>query len=152
MDMVFISGASGLWCNILFARYGVPIVSSLSKGRIFGLRYASTWWRDVSLLESKKDDPPKKFEKGLIRKVGSGLHTSFWHDSWIGNIPLKIIFHKLFPISRVQDGVVGKGVGGWRVALLRSLYKGILFYSWGFLLAEFLSILHNVLLSEERDM
>lgn len=50
----------------------------------------------MSILGSKKDDPPNSFEKGMIRKVGSGLHTFLLSDPWIKNIPLKIMFCVIF--------------------------------------------------------
>lgn len=46
----------------------------------------------MSLLGSKKSDHPNWFEAGLLKKVGLGIHTSFWEDPWIENILLRLDF------------------------------------------------------------
>lgn len=41
-------------------------------------------------------------------KVGSASQTSFWKDSWLGIIPLKIKFSGLFSNSPQSNGMVGE--------------------------------------------
>lgn len=56
----------------------------------------------VSLLVSNENDPSNWFELGLLKKVGSGLLTSFRGHLWLGSIALKIRFQSLFFISEIQ--------------------------------------------------
>jgi len=35
----------------------------------------------------------------VSRKVGHGLHTFFWYDRWVGNVPLRKRFPRLFDLS-----------------------------------------------------
>lgn len=91
-----LSGASSIWCDILTTRYGVSYMSTIMGGRVRCFRSASLWWRGVSLLEGKLDDSSDWFRDGLSLKVCSGLLTSFWEDSWVGNIPLHLKFPRLF--------------------------------------------------------
>lgn len=71
------SGASGLCNNILFARYGHSIVTSLRGGRSARSRSMSYWCKGVSLIGSKKENPHNSLEIEFVKKVGSGLQTSF---------------------------------------------------------------------------
>ncbi|CAK8576725.1 unnamed protein product [Lathyrus sativus] len=66
----------------------------------------------MSLFRSIKDDPPNWFEFGLVKKVETCLQASFWKDHWIGSIPLKTRFQRLFPIFQRQDDIVGE-IGSW---------------------------------------
>lgn len=61
----------------------------------------------VSLLGSKEDDPYDYFSCIISKKPGSGLHTSFWDEPWVESIPLKIMSHRLFIISKPRDRIVG---------------------------------------------
>nr|GEV23854.1 retrovirus-related Pol polyprotein from transposon TNT 1-94 [Tanacetum cinerariifolium] len=67
------------------------------------------------------------FKSSFVRKVSSGVHTSFWHDPWCGNgIPLKALFSRLYGLENNKEckvfarwclvnGVWG-GVWDWRFA------------------------------------
>lgn len=52
-----LSDVFALWVDILVSRYGISRVTSLDGDRALGHRSLSTWWKGVSLLGSKKDDP-----------------------------------------------------------------------------------------------
>lgn len=52
-----ILGASGLWRYILVARYGASIVSSRRGDRDSSFQNSSPWWKGLSFLSSKKEDP-----------------------------------------------------------------------------------------------
>ena len=58
------------------------------------------------LFLGSKRNPSSWFELGLVKKVGYGLSTSFWEDSWLGIVLLKIIFQRLFSISQLPKGLV----------------------------------------------
>lgn len=117
------SGASGIWCDILTARYGVSYMSTIMGGRVRCFRSASSWWRGVSLLEGNLDDSSDWFRDGLSLKVCFVLLTSFWEDSWVGNIPLHLKFPRIFFLFLIRapnlwgrsgdgKGRVGYGISG----------------------------------------
>lgn len=89
----------GLWCDIFFACYGPSCLHSFHSGKEFHLVSMSSLWKGVSLLRVKRGDPSNWFEDDLFRMIGSGLQTYFWHDLWIGEVPLVQSFHRLFTIS-----------------------------------------------------
>ncbi|GAU27401.1 hypothetical protein TSUD_356360 [Trifolium subterraneum] len=39
------------------------------------------------------------FSEGVVRKVGNGSSTAFWFDPWVGGLPLKDRYHRLFQVS-----------------------------------------------------
>lgn len=73
-----------------------------------------------------------------MRKVESGLSTTFWHDIWVGNAPMSSRFHRLFTISQRKYGKVsdlgrcerGKVVWdlGWRRYFF--IYKEVMVYDF----------------------
>lgn len=70
----------GIWFDILVAKYGVSLVTSLCGGRDSGLCLVPSWWGGISLLGSKKDNPLNWFERGLVKRVGSSLKIVIWED------------------------------------------------------------------------
>lgn len=88
------SGASGLWFDIMVSRCGVSLVTSLCGCRGFGFCIVSSWQRGISILGSKKDYPLNYFERGLVKRVEFGLRIYFWVDPLIGYINLKVISPK----------------------------------------------------------
>lgn len=146
------SGVSGLWVDILVSRYGLSKVSSLDRGRSLGSNLVSTWWKGVSLIGSKKEDPPNWFENGLVRKIGSGLSTSFWHDFWVDNSPLSSRFYRLFTISHRKSGLVGE-MGRWdegKVLWDLGWSRSFFIYEEP-MVEEFFLLLQGFQFSEERD-
>ena len=63
---LLISGAYDLWRDVLVAHYGDFVVSSLMGGRYSGFRKVSSWWKGVSLLNSKRDYPSDRFVDSII--------------------------------------------------------------------------------------
>jgi len=108
-----------LWFKVLSARYG------LEEGRVKGGgREASWWWRDVHVLCSEA-----WFRHNVSRVLGNGKNTWFWSEVWVGDVPLRDKFPRLFELSLVKDmsvfdmcllgwgWMVGRGRGGgdsWR--------------------------------------
>jgi len=63
------------------------------------------------------------FKWGAIHKVHNGVRTSFWHDIWVGDAPLRVQFPALFNMCRNPDATVDSCYfeGEWEVELRRSL-------------------------------
>ncbi|GAU35310.1 hypothetical protein TSUD_389350 [Trifolium subterraneum] len=82
------------------------------EGGLGGLRRASCWWRNVSLLGDPEDAISDWFSEGVTKKVGNGHLTSFWFDPWLGGVPLRTRFQKLFQVSDQSVSTVGE-MGSW---------------------------------------
>lgn len=72
------------------------------------------------------------FRWGAINKVNNGKGTLFWKDTWLGDVPLSIKYHKFFEKCGEKDALVADYFveDDWEVDLLRPLMSGDL-YSWG---------------------
>ncbi|PNX57881.1 hypothetical protein L195_g050629, partial [Trifolium pratense] len=44
---------------------------------------------------------------GVVRKLGNGSSTAFWFDPWVGGLPLKDQYHRLFHVSEQCLELVG---------------------------------------------
>lgn len=71
-------------------------------------------------FSSKNDYPPNWFEMGFVKKIGLDLQTSFWEESWIWIMPLKIRFQRVYTISQIQEGFVVRYEGGNMAGFLES--------------------------------
>ncbi|MCI08317.1 putative ribonuclease H protein, partial [Trifolium medium] len=89
-----ISGGVGLWRDIILARYGSLFPSPHLGGRLRGLKRASCWWRNVSLL----GDP----EDAILD----------WFDPWLVGALLRTQFQRLFQVSDQSASTVGE-MGSW---------------------------------------
>ncbi|GAU49224.1 hypothetical protein TSUD_282750 [Trifolium subterraneum] len=103
-----ISGGVGFWRDVILARYGSLSPSPHIGGRLDGLRRASCWWRNVSLLGDPEDAISDWFSEGVTKKVGNGHLTSFWFDPWLGGVPLRTQFQRLFQASDQSASTVGE--------------------------------------------
>jgi hypothetical protein len=65
----------------------------------------SNWWK--SLINLDKEVPGKNWlMESIRRKVGDEAKTPFWTSKWIGNVPLAMVFPKLFSLSNHKEGMV----------------------------------------------
>lgn len=69
------------------------------------------------------------FSNLLVRKVGDGEDTLFWHVSWVQSGSLKNRFDRLFMLSKNKNarvsevGVWEEGVWRWKWAWRRILFQ-----------------------------
>ncbi|XP_039686992.1 uncharacterized protein [Medicago truncatula] len=85
----------GLWYQVLVARYGVR------DGRLEdGGRSGSIWWMEVRRIrDGISGGGDGWFEGCVVRRVGDGEGTLFWHDRWCGDVPFPIRFSRLFGLA-----------------------------------------------------
>jgi hypothetical protein len=89
-----------------------------------GGRSGSSWWREVSRIRDGVDEVVGRgwFAEGVERRVGSGVETFFWSDPWLGGVPLRERYPRLFDFvsSQVEYGSGDEcfrvGVWRWSVA------------------------------------
>jgi len=57
----------------------------------------STWWRSICrICEELGEGVGRWFDDNIRRVVGDGRNTLFWYDTWLGKIPLRLKFPRLF--------------------------------------------------------
>ena len=89
------------------------------------------------------------FEESIQVKIGNGFKTYFWSDCWVGAVPLRDRFRRLFDLSVYKEKTMaemcllgwgeGEDVWGWRHRLL----------AWEEdLMKQCISLLSNVILQE----
>ncbi|MCH79829.1 hypothetical protein A2U01_0000587, partial [Trifolium medium] len=112
--------------------------------------FAPLWWRDICSIGSNLNH--NWFLQGVVKKLGNGLHTSFWRDTWVGEVPLWDCFPRLFSISSQKEASVAEvrsshnGIVGWRLDWRR------MFFEWEqVLFNDLLEIINPVSISEEED-
>ena len=68
--------------------------------------------------------------------VGDGSRIKFWHDSWCGELPLRVQFPELFRLARVLEAIVADHIcyiGSnchWDITICRPVHDWEL--SWSF--------------------
>ncbi|GAU32676.1 hypothetical protein TSUD_218530 [Trifolium subterraneum] len=107
-----ITGGQGIWRDILVARYGSLFPSPHLGGCPNGFRGVSLWWKDVSLLGGVSVSRSEWFSGRVTKKVGNGSSTAFWFDPWLGGMPLKDRYHRLFVFSEQCLELV-ENIGSW---------------------------------------
>jgi len=84
----------GLWYQVLKARYGEEGGRVREAGR-----HSSLWWRMVCKVRGgAREGEGNWFEGNVRRQVGDGIGTLFWFDHWIGEMPLRFKFPRLFDL------------------------------------------------------
>ncbi|GKA98844.1 RNA-directed DNA polymerase, eukaryota [Tanacetum coccineum] len=126
----FLSQDGSLWSHVICAIYG-PRLESHS----FCIN--STWGsilRESQVLASKGFD----FLSHCKLRVGNGLNTRFWLDTWILDMPLRVRFPRIYALDSVKEDLMSlldavslpssldrwycdfNGDGGFRVKEIRS--------------------------------
>jgi hypothetical protein len=63
---------------------------------------ASNWWKNIVDLD-KVVPGNNWFVESVIRKVGNGNSTLFWSTKWIGEVPLALVYPRLYSLSNQKD-------------------------------------------------
>lgn len=63
-------------------------------------------WKSLCAKIQKISNSMNLALNGLRKKIGNGLQTLFWLDSWLGPSPLKQMFPRLFTITTHQQASV----------------------------------------------
>ncbi|XP_010678560.1 uncharacterized protein LOC104894092 [Beta vulgaris subsp. vulgaris] len=63
-------------------------------------------WRSICAAILNHADAKALAIHGVRKSVGNGANSLFWHDPWVCNIPLKIMFPRLFSLAINQDALV----------------------------------------------
>ena len=107
-----LSEKEGLWYRVLKARYREV------GGRVReGGQHDSLWWRSVCSVRGRVNEGVGSWFDGNVRRmVGDGRTTLFWFDHWVGEMPLRIKFSRLFDLAINKECMVEEMASlGWEV-------------------------------------
>ena len=72
-------------------------------------RRCSQWWCEVvRIRDGGSGVGGGWFRENISKKVGDGMDTLFWTDSWLGGIPLAVRFRHLYDLSVNKNCLVGE--------------------------------------------
>ncbi|GJY70914.1 RNA-directed DNA polymerase, eukaryota, reverse transcriptase zinc-binding domain protein [Tanacetum coccineum] len=107
----FFSDGSSLWSTFIKALFGFhgAIGLTVKPNR-------RSIWSDILQAVNSLKDKGIDFLQFIRKKIGNGVNTSFWADSWIGSIPFKEKFLRLYALEESKSISVADKLG------LSSLY------------------------------
>ncbi|MCI00244.1 LINE-1 reverse transcriptase like [Trifolium medium] len=117
------------WVKVLKAKYGGDIAHVSNLSSCGDVKFASLWWKDLcSLGRMVPSDDGDWCSDIMIKKLGNGGNTRFWHDLWMGPTSLCHLYPRLFSISlQTKDcietmGERRNGVWFWDLKWRRRLF------------------------------
>ncbi|GKE62230.1 RNA-directed DNA polymerase, eukaryota, reverse transcriptase zinc-binding domain protein [Tanacetum coccineum] len=94
----FFSDGSSLWSTFIKALFGfhgaIGLTVKLNRRSI---------WSDILQAVNSLKDKGIDFLQFIRKKIGNGVNTSFWADSWIGSIPFKEKFPRLYALEESKS-------------------------------------------------
>ena len=89
-----------------------------------------------------------KFSWGAQFVVQNGRNTLFWDDTWISDVPLRLLFPRVFNLCRDKSATVNQCFADGEVSLnFRRTFTQSDFEEW----EKLLDLLQNVSLNEAED-
>ncbi|PWA68331.1 RNA-directed DNA polymerase, eukaryota [Artemisia annua] len=109
----------------------------------------STWGSILSSINSLKSKGIDLFSF-CSRKIGNGLDSSFWFDTWCGNQPLKTMYPRVFLLDTDKRCSIASRVGlnDWSLVLRRDPRGGVELVQFNALQ----NVIRNTILSDQRDI
>jgi hypothetical protein len=101
-----LDGEGALWKEVLEAKYGLCVGRLLEGSPSARPRQCSLWWKDIINLGDFGG--PNWFNSEVERKVGNGLASSFWNDTWKEDTCFRDKYPRLFLISNQKEATVGE--------------------------------------------
>jgi hypothetical protein len=92
------SEVSGIWKDVLAAKYGAHILHKVVWQNRANPRLASNWWKDMCDLKVCVESKNWIVES-ISPCLGNGARTSFWNDKWCRESILNIKFPRLFSLA-----------------------------------------------------
>ncbi|XP_045802983.1 uncharacterized protein LOC123896664 [Trifolium pratense] len=139
-----------VWKEVLKSKYVVGVVGKTELGEEYKPWFASLWWRDICSIGSNLNH--NWFDQSVVKKLGNGMCTSFWKDTWVGDRPLCDRFPRLFSISTQKDALVAdvrnpnSSIERWRMLWRQR------FFEWETcLFNELMKLINTAKLLDEED-
>jgi hypothetical protein len=99
-----LDNTQAVWKDVIKGKYGVNAVGKVELGDDSKPWYSSLWWKDICTIGTNLEI--NWFSRNVVNIVGNREQTSFWWDAWVGELPLKERFPRLFLISDQKDSTV----------------------------------------------
>lgn len=114
-----------LWVRVIRRKYNLDDNSQLPYTH--GAGAISTIWRDFCGLECVSSCLGYSVRDRFKIQVGSGTTTLFWEHAWMGDVPLREEYPRLFSVSNQKDTLISNLVGGingqhWELTFRRLLF------------------------------
>jgi len=102
----------GFWYRVLAAQYGEE-----ARRLEVGGRSGSFWWKElVKIRDGLRVVDGGWFTERVSKRMGDGSSTFFWYDRWLGDVPLRTRFSRLFDLAtNKMCTVVDMCALGWEV-------------------------------------
>ncbi|GKV28721.1 hypothetical protein SLEP1_g37737 [Rubroshorea leprosula] len=115
-----------LWNKVVEAKYGVhrrrDWVGKEVKSN------CSSWWKALWNLDKDLRTKEGWVHKGMVKTMGEGNDTLFWHEKWCGDMSFKEKFNRLFRLAEHKDVLENKGLAGQFTIELTARLKGCITY------------------------
>ncbi|GJS62440.1 RNA-directed DNA polymerase, eukaryota [Tanacetum coccineum] len=112
----FISQDNSLWCRFITSMHG----SQLLKLSPFHSSIWNTIIREINILKSQGVD---LISHCKIR-VGNGMSTQFWNDTWVGDTQLRYMFPRIYALEVNKVCTVADKLQGSVALSLRRTVRG----------------------------
>nr|GEV80712.1 RNA-directed DNA polymerase, eukaryota, reverse transcriptase zinc-binding domain protein [Tanacetum cinerariifolium] len=96
------------------------VLTSKKNGAIFGNKGAldthkliprRSSWQDIILAIRSLQSKCINLMDFIQKKVGNGENTSFWDDSWLGDVALKVLYKRLYALEMCKSISVAEKIG-----------------------------------------
>ncbi|XP_045791643.1 uncharacterized protein LOC123886361 [Trifolium pratense] len=104
--------AEAIWFDLVRFRYKESVGNLLSWDDGAARSKDSIWWRDILKVGGKEND--LWFPKSVSNVLGDGNLIGFWKEKWLGEIPFRELFPKLFNKEVDHNVVVAERLIGQR--------------------------------------
>lgn len=101
-----LDGNPALWKNVLEEKYGNCVGRLVEGGGMVRPNRSSLWWKELVNIDNFGG--PNWFNSEVVRRVGNGLNSSFWNDTWKGGRCFRDKYPRLFLISMQKEAKVGE--------------------------------------------
>jgi len=95
-----------VWKWVLKEKYGERVYGVMDGSSESWPSYASLWWKDLMALEVFRG--VNSFNREVVRKVRNDISMKFWTDPWVGGLPLRVAFSRLYSLSTQKEAVVSE--------------------------------------------
>ncbi|GKF46295.1 hypothetical protein Tco_0136097 [Tanacetum coccineum] len=112
----FLTDGSSLWTRFIKAIFGNK--RALDTHKLIPRRSP---WQDVILAIHSLQSKGIHLMDFIHKKVGNGENTSFWDDSWLGEVALKVLYKKLYALEMCKSISVAEK---WIIPLCLILFVG----------------------------
>ncbi|XVF18957.1 hypothetical protein REPUB_Repub11eG0068800 [Reevesia pubescens] len=119
----FATDDNALWKKLLTSKYNVT-------GRVWCLSdfpavNCSYVWKNIIALSFDSDLTVLLRRENFFWELGQGSKLSFWLDCWCSDVPLVVLFPRLFSICLLKEGSVAEFFSNdrWVVPLRRRLFQ-----------------------------